>query len=131
MARRPLQDFENKKNSRDRRVLFGKRSRSGRIELLVSLVVVTKEADSNLLDHNLVRALVDPTDPRIHQMARRPRLEAITTRAENLDRPVSSLKRSIRGEILRLCDHHISLIPQLDRKSTRLNSSHVSISYAV
>src|SRR5213083_1696590 len=120
MARRPLQDFENKKNSRDRRVLFGKRSRSGRIQLLVSLIVVAEEADSNLLDHDLVRALVNPTDPRIHQMTRRPRLEAITTRAENLDRPVSSLKRSIRGEILRLCDHHISLIPQLPIPGARI-----------
>src|SRR5437773_836086 len=122
MARRALQDFENKKNSRDRRVLFEKISRPGRIveQLLVSLIVVAEEADSNLLDHDLVRALVNPTDPRIHQMTRRPRLEAITTRAENLDRPVSSLKRSIRGEILRLCDHHISLIPQLPIPGARI-----------
>src|SRR5207249_7396552 len=42
-----------------------------------------------------------------------------------------------RGAAVRLLDHRAVLVPELgrvvdvDRKSTRLNSSHVSISYAV
>src|SRR6266571_893219 len=113
MARRPLQNFENKKLSRHKSAVW-EYILSGTIVqlLLVGLVVGAQEADRNLLDHDLVRAFVDSADPRIDQMARRSRLEAISARAENLDRPVGSLKRSIRGEVLRLSNHHISLIPQ-------------------
>src|SRR5256885_12954430 len=33
--------------------------------------------------------------------------------------------------VLRLRDHHLGLVDRKDRKSTRLNSSHLVISYAV
>src|SRR5260221_4978227 len=49
----------------------------------------------------------------------------------SIDIPVMVLKRIFVHKVLELCSRQLGLVKRLDRKSTRLNSSHTVISYAV
>src|SRR5690349_23207635 len=65
---------------------------------------------------------------------RRPRLEhddrsqePLTTSEDHMRHPVTDEIKEVTGELYELRE----IVEPLDRKSTRLNSSHVEISYAV
>ncbi len=66
-------------------------SASGR-KLAISLVFGAQQTHGYLLDHYLIRALVNSANPSIDQVPGSPRLEAIAAGAKYLNCPVCRIK---------------------------------------
>src|SRR5205807_10325376 len=63
-----------------------------------------------------------------------PRVPSQHVRHRVAAEPGRAVRVEDRDDVLRVLDHHpqpLFLLPERDRKSTRLNSSHLVISYAV
>src|SRR5712692_11756172 len=68
--------------------------------LAIGFVFGAKQTHGYLLDHYLVRALVDPADSSIDQVSGSSRLEAVAAGAKYLHRPDRCTKCSVPREVL-------------------------------
>src|SRR3990172_10127019 len=76
-------------------------------QLAVGFVLLSEDCRRYLQLHNLISALVEPTDPDVLQMSAWPEQIRVASPAEHLNRPVCSIPCRVRGIELAFCNQPI------------------------